>query len=156
MTTTIQLTSTQSEVLRHAIENTADKVTWFPEQLKGGARTKVIQALEHKGLVIGSCDNWQVTDTAYEALGLTRAKTKPSRANSKQARIVEMLRRPEGATIQQLMDALIHGLLLCQIDKLTDEMLYHASLVAHHRDRPPFWVLRTVFAAIDDLAAPAP
>jgi hypothetical protein len=105
MTTTIQLTSTQSEVLRHAIENTADKVTWFPEQLKGGARTKVIQALEHKGLVIGSCDNWQVTDTAYEALGLTRAKTKPSRANSKQARIVEMLRRPEGATIQQLMDA---------------------------------------------------
>ena len=104
MTTTIQLTTTQSEVLRHAIESTADKVTWFPEQLKGGARLKVVQALANKGLVNGSSDNWRITDTAYEALGLTRAKTKPSRANSKQARIVEMLRRPEGATIQQLMD----------------------------------------------------
>ena len=105
MTTTIQLTTTQSEVLRHAIENTADKVTWFPEQLKGGARLKVVQALANKGLVNGSCDNWQVTDTAYETLGLTRAKPKPSRANSKQARVVELLKRPEGATIQQLMDA---------------------------------------------------
>lgn len=114
MTTTIKLTDTQRQVLQHAIDHTDNNVVWFPEQVKGGARIKVIQALEHKGLIAGNSDNWQVTDVGYESLGLAPPKAKAThddldasqrtRSNSKQATIVRMLQRAEGSTIAQIID----------------------------------------------------
>lgn len=37
---TIQLNPTQHAVLTHATQNTLGKITWFPDNVKGGARQK--------------------------------------------------------------------------------------------------------------------
>ena len=139
----IALNPTQTAVLTHAIDHTKGKIEWFPENIKGGARQKVIEALFKRAMIIGSDGDWLVTAEGYDALGRERpgqrataetamptgAKTpkaerkavKPTpdaaasgdgetpaprtRENSKQSQVIAMLKRPEGATIQQVCDA---------------------------------------------------
>ena len=170
MTTTIKLTDTQRLVLEHAAHQLDGAVTWFPDNVKGGARQKVIDGLFSRDLItsIGIRDCY-ITDAGYDALGVARpvrladatqvladevgnqdpsddeitesnpaafapypfgepmapvappaepaahtapaearvAETKPvrTRDNSKQATVLQMLRRPEGATIAQICGA---------------------------------------------------
>ena len=40
--TTSQLTPTQHAILAHAIEHTDGQIEWFPDNIKGGARKKVL------------------------------------------------------------------------------------------------------------------
>jgi hypothetical protein len=120
---TIQLSPTQQQILRHAAERTNGKLVWFPDNIKGGARTKVIESLCKRGLITPDETDWFVSEQGYRALGLPHrepiAPTAPdsvnaaqvtdtqkprSRDNSKQARVIAMLRRPEGATIHQICD----------------------------------------------------
>ena len=42
---TIQLTPTQHAILSHAIAHTDGKIEWFPDNIKGGARQKVLGGL---------------------------------------------------------------------------------------------------------------
>lgn len=142
-TATITLNPTQTAVLTHAIDHTQGKIEWFPENIKGGARQKVIAALFKRAMIIGSDGDWIVTTDAYDALGRPRpdqqtaieaatpagkkapkaarkAATAPqdaaapadgekpaprTRGNSKQSQVIAMLKRPEGATIQQVCEA---------------------------------------------------
>jgi hypothetical protein len=146
--TTMQLTPAQHAILAYAIEHTAGKIEWFPDNIKGGARTKVLEALFNKALITRDSTDCFVAAEGYDALG--RARPKPAtlhpdpeveaavaaaeaqwvksaaqekqdaakrllkvgvegkprtRANSKQAQVIEMLRRPEGATINQICAA---------------------------------------------------
>jgi hypothetical protein len=119
----MQLSPTQQQILRHAAERTDGKLFWFPENIKGGARTKVIESLSKRGLITPDETDWIVSEQGYRALGLSHreliAPTAPdsvnaaqatdtqkshSRDNSKQARVIAMLKRPEGATIHQICD----------------------------------------------------
>jgi Protein of unknown function (DUF3489) len=142
----IALNPTQTAVLTRAIDHTQGKIEWFPENIKGGARQKVIEALFKRAMIIGSDGDWMVTAEAYGALGRERpgqhetnetptptgkktpkaarkterkaAKPTPdaaasgdgetsaprTRENSKQAQVIAMLKRPEGATIKQICD----------------------------------------------------
>lgn len=123
---TIQLSSTQQQVLRHAAEHTGGKLIWFPDNIKGGARSKVIDSLSKRGLITPNEMDWFVSEQGYRALGLPQrelviptAPTAPNsvnaaqvthtqktrlRDNSKQAQVIDMLKRPEGATIDQLCE----------------------------------------------------
>ena len=135
----ITLNNNQTAVLTHAIDHTQGKVEWFPDNIKGGARQRVIEGLFKRAMIIGSDGDWIVTDAAYDALGRARpelptatetatpagkkaarkAKAAPkteasgegeqtaprTRENSKQAQVVAMLKRPEGATIPQICEA---------------------------------------------------
>jgi hypothetical protein len=145
MTTPIQLTDTQQDVLSHAADQPDGRITWFPDAVKGGARQKVITGLFNKALITNSGgQDWFIAAAGYDALGRARptpvatdasadveaavsaaeahwaqeredaaqrllkigVEGKPrTRENSKQATVLEMLHRPAGATIPQIMAA---------------------------------------------------
>ncbi len=128
--TTIQLSHAQHAILAYAIEHTGGKIEWFPDNIKGGARTKVLEGLFNKALVTRDSTDWFVAAEGYDALGRARpmpaaeanwaqekqdaakhllkvgVEGKPrTRENSKQATVIQMLQRPEGATISQICAA---------------------------------------------------
>ena len=119
---TIQLTTAQQAILAHAHQHTEGKIAWFPENIKGGARQKVIDGLFKRALITYDGKDWFVAAEGYEALGVPRkapvsaqaidevieaaTAAKPrTRDNSKQAQVIAMLKRPEGATIEQICEA---------------------------------------------------
>lgn len=145
MTTNIKLTATQCAVLEHAAAQPDGRLSWFPDNVKGGARQKVIDGLFNKALITSNGGHdWFVAAEGYDALGLARptpatvhpdpeieaavsaaeanwaqekqdaakrllkvgVEGKPrTRENSKQATVIQMLQRPEGATISQICAA---------------------------------------------------
>ena len=117
---TTQLTPTQQAILAHARQHTAGKIEWFPENIKGGTRQKVLDGLFNRALITKSASDWLIAAEGYDALGVPRkgvintpaadtnaapAKTPRTRENSKQAQMIELLKRPEGATLNQLIEA---------------------------------------------------
>ena len=119
---TIQLTPAQHAILAYAHQHTEGKITWFPDNIKGGARKKVIDGLFKPALITYDGTDWFVAAEGYEALGVPRkaplsaqaiddvieeaSKSRPrTRDNSKQAQVIAMLKRPEGATIAQICEA---------------------------------------------------
>ena len=122
---TAQLSASQQQILNHAAVNTDGKLVWFPETLKGGARKKVLDSLFNRALITTDGTSWFVAAEGYEALGIPRRApitmaaldaviesaeadlaAKPrTRDNSKQAQVVAMLKRAEGATITQICEA---------------------------------------------------
>ena len=131
--TTIQLTPAQHAILVYAIEHTDGKIVWFPDNIKGGARKKVLDGLFNRALITTDGADWFVAAEGYDAMGRARpapvpleadpeietavaeaeatwaqekADAKPrTRDNSKQAQVIAMLKRPEGATINQICEA---------------------------------------------------
>jgi hypothetical protein len=132
---TIALNPNQQAILEHAAQHSGGKIAWFPEHIKGGARTKVLEGLSKRALITPDGDDWVVAAEGYDALGLPRPVAVPptitladpdlesavvtaeaswqtakdklqrTRPDSKQALVIEMLKRPEGATIAQIMEA---------------------------------------------------
>jgi hypothetical protein len=128
---TTNLTATQQAILTHAIDEAEGRIEWFPDNVKGGPRGKVLTALSIRGLAVLEDGTWRATPAAYAALGrdlpppapitpdqvleadvaaaeatFTPAETpRRTRENTKQARVIAMLRRPEGATIAQIQAA---------------------------------------------------
>ena len=133
MTTT--LTPAQHAILAHALEHTEGRIEWFPDNIKGGARKKVLDGMFNRALITTDGTDWFVAAEGYDALGMKRpdvtppipevdaelehavataeatwtqapAQAKPrTRDNSKQAEVIRMLQRPEGATIGQICTA---------------------------------------------------
>mgnify|MGYP001401736584 CR=1 FL=1 len=81
---TIQLTPTQQAILTHAHQHTEGKIAWFPENIKGGARQKVIDGLFKRTLITYDGKDWFVAAEGYEALGVPRKA--PVQRNTTQAR----------------------------------------------------------------------
>ena len=108
----MKLTNTQTLILNTAIQSSGGQLSWFPDNLKGGARNKVLGSLLRQGLIQIDGESHRVTDLASAALGLTvpPASAEPikaalrTRENTKQAQIIAMLQRPEGATISQIVE----------------------------------------------------
>ena len=109
----MKLTDTQTLILNTAIQSPDGQLIWFPDNLKGGARDKVLGSLLRQGLIQIDGETHRVTDLAYETLGLAvpTASIEPikaaprTREHTKQAQIIAMLQRPEGATISQIVEA---------------------------------------------------
>jgi hypothetical protein len=151
---TIQLSPSQRLILSHAANDTEGKLLWFPDNIKGGARKKVLDSMFNHALITPLGNDWFVAAEAYDALGLrrpdsitvakldtiianaersqhgasqvladevyggdptdaeiaasseidpaTQPKTPRTRENSKQATVISMLKRPDGATIAQI------------------------------------------------------
>lgn len=147
--TAASLTPTQHAILSHALDHADGRVEWFPSNIHGGARQKVLAGLAKREFVGQVGTRWRVIAAGYDALGVPRPGVgkkrigkfeaqldqiianaegappvptdaeleaavaaaeatwvKPrTRAHSKQAEVVRMLQRPEGATVRQICDA---------------------------------------------------
>jgi hypothetical protein len=142
--TTTQLTLAQHAILAKAINTSGGKIEWFPDNIKGGARKKVLDGMFNRALITTDGTDWFVAAEGYDALGRARptpatiypdpaveaavsaaeanwaqekqdatkqflkvgVEGKPrTRENSKQAAVIQMLQRPEGATINQICAA---------------------------------------------------
>ena len=153
--TTTQLTPAQHAILAKAINTSGGKIDWFPDNIKGGARKKVLEGMFNRALITPDGEGWCVAAEGYDALGMKRphviaehvskfeakldaiianaeaaqddtadadaelesavaqaeasfktpVKAPRTRDNSKQAEVIRMLQRPEGATIGQICTA---------------------------------------------------
>ena len=129
----IQLSDTQAVILSTACARDDGLIFPITAKIKGGAVGNVCKSLLKRGLIeeiqaidlntvwrhdeeLGSI-TLRATPLAYSALGITEAEeevpAKTTRAaprierskGGKQAMLIEMLKRPKGATIQQVVEA---------------------------------------------------
>ena len=116
--TTIQLTAAQHAVLAHAIHHSDGKLDWFPDNIKGGARKKVLDSLFNRALITSDGADWFVATEGYDALGCARPAPAPLAADpeieaavtaaearwAQERTVIQMLQRPEGATVLQICE----------------------------------------------------
>jgi hypothetical protein len=77
--TTTQLTPAQHAILAHAVEHTSGKIDWFPDNIKGGARKKVLDGLFNRALITTDGTDWFVAAEGYDVLGMPRPIEKEER-----------------------------------------------------------------------------
>ena len=111
-----KLTNTQLTVLTAASRRDDGAILPLPKNLKGGAATKVVDALIRKGFVERIADESSTGDEVLKITreGLAAINADPDegpkaprkvREGTKQAALIDMLRREEGATIGQIVEA---------------------------------------------------
>ena len=121
------LTPAQHAILAYAHNHSEGKIVWFPDNIKGGARKKVLDGMFNRALITPLNGDWFIAAEGYDALGVPRkwavtaealteviasaeqAQDEPikiprTRENSRQALVIAMLKRPEGATITQICE----------------------------------------------------
>lgn len=128
--TAVSLTPAQRAILGQAVGHPEGRIDWFPPTINGGARLKVLAGLAKRGLAGQVRKRWVVTaagraalddkgapgaaDPAMEAAVASAEasfaandvpRAPRTRENSKQAEVLRMLRRPEGATISQICES---------------------------------------------------
>ena len=101
-------TDTQRAVLEASAKNPQKKLVDFPVNLNGGARAKVLASLANAGW-IKPCDDdkdvYELTPTGMLVIGMKSEARKPLREGTKQATLIELLKRPQGATLAQMIEA---------------------------------------------------
>ena len=104
----MKLSDSQTVLLKAASVHPKHLLTDFPPKLKGGALIKVLTSLGNAGLIaphnkpMDGTTQFGITSAGLEAIGIAPQVTPVLRANSKQAQVLAMLRRPEGATLAQI------------------------------------------------------
>ena len=112
----MQLTNTQRTLLEAAAKHPQKKLAVFPDNLKGGARIKVLTALLNAQLIEASTEEAGVfvaTNKGLQETGINIQSTTPTsekapratRGGTKQAVLIDLLKRSEGATLTQMTEA---------------------------------------------------
>ena len=104
----MKLTDTQRALLEAAAKHPQKKLTNFPDTLKGGARIKVLTAMRNAKLIEASAAEPEVyvaTATGLQEIGIATAPQRTTRDGTKQAVLIELLSRAEGATLPQMTEA---------------------------------------------------
>ena len=101
-------TDTQRALLESAAQHPQKKLINFPDTLKGGARIKVLTSMHNAELIEPSAAEPEVyvaTATGLQAIGFTSQAPRAKREGTKQAVLIELLTRAEGATLPQMTEA---------------------------------------------------
>lgn len=104
----MKLTDTQRALLEAAAQHPQKKLTNFPDTLKGGARIKVLTSMHNAELIEPSAAEpgvYVATATGLQAIGITVQAPRAKREGTKQAVLIDLLKRPEGATLPQMVEA---------------------------------------------------
>ena len=132
-----KLTATQTAIIKTAAARPDGNIEPLPTNLRGGAKTAVIDGLLARDLITKfqrpDHVEYYLSDAAFAAVGRNRKVPAPvtpdpeteaavsaaeakwaqdkrevakprTRENSKQAAVVQMLQRPDGTTIRQIME----------------------------------------------------
>jgi hypothetical protein len=107
----MKLSDTQRNLLQAAAKHPQKLLADFPANLKGGALIKVLTALGNAQLIAphnktpeGS-PQFVITTAGLQAIGSAPAAPTKQRDGTKQAALIELLKRPEGATLSQMVEA---------------------------------------------------
>ena len=101
-------TDTQRSLLEAAAQHPQRKLTDFPANLLGGARNKVLTALCNAKWIEPADPaalEHTITQAGFEAIGAHTPTPRNIREGTKQFVLIELLKRPEGATLTQMTDA---------------------------------------------------
>jgi hypothetical protein len=107
----MKLTDTQRNLLEAAAKHPQQMLTDFPANLKGGALIKVLTALGNAGLVARYANAPEgsmqlvITPEGLTAIGSTPGHTPKQREGTKQATLIELLKRPEGVSLAEMVQA---------------------------------------------------
>ena len=107
----MKLTDTQRSLLEAAAKHPQQMLTDFPANLKGGALIKVLTALGNAGLVARYTNAPEgsmqlvITPEGLTAIGSTPGHTPKQREGTKQATLIELLKRPEGVSLAEMVQA---------------------------------------------------
>ncbi len=107
----MKLTDTQRSLLEAAAKHPQKLLANFPANLKGGALIKVLTALGNAELIAphskspeGSTQ-FAITTTGLEAIGCAPEQPPKQREGTKQATLIELLKRPEGVSLAEMIQA---------------------------------------------------
>lgn len=123
--TEIKLSLTQANVLELAIDRKDGWIDTAKIILNGGAKKKVLDSLTRKGLIQLIDKNYYLTEAGWQAMGfdpqtleeaggageqtdrviLPPKPPKQKRTGTKQALLIEMLEKPEGSTLDEIIEA---------------------------------------------------
>ena len=107
----MKLTDTQRNLLEAAAKHPQKMLTDFPANLKGGALIKVLTALGNSQLIEPHNNTSEgppqflITAAGLQAIGSAPATLAKQREGTKQAALIALLKRPEGATLPQMVEA---------------------------------------------------
>lgn len=112
----MKLTDTQRTLLEAAARHPQKKLVDFPANLKGGARIKVLTAMRNAQWIAPCAEEPNVyvaTQAGMQAIGIAAHQATPATAHAarttregtKQAVLIYLLKRPEGATLPQMTEA---------------------------------------------------
>lgn len=102
---TMKLSTTQTMVLLAAAKRADGAVMPLPQNLKGGAAKKVLDALLQQGLV-KETEHLVITDAGRKAVNYEPDATKSkTREGTKQAAMIDLLSRSSGATVDEIVEA---------------------------------------------------
>lgn len=104
-----QLTPTQITILTAAAKRPDGNIEPMPDNINAGIKPRVIQGLLTRELIITNENGHAIAPLGYQAIGLepepntTNAEAGVNlREGTKQARMIALLQRPEGASIEDI------------------------------------------------------
>ena len=101
-----QITQTQKTILVAASQRPDGNIEPLPDNINAGIKPRVIQGLLNRELIIQSDKSYFIHAKGFEAIGLpTLSKAIRSanpREGTKQARMIALMQRPEGASIEEI------------------------------------------------------
>lgn len=95
--TTTQLTPAQHAILAKAINTSGGKIDWFPDNIKGGARKKVLDGLFNRALITPDGEGWCVAAEGYDALGMKRPQVNAEHTSKFEAKLDAIIANAEAA-----------------------------------------------------------
>lgn len=99
----MKLTATQENILNAASNRSSGNIEPLPDNINAGIKPRVINGLLTRQLIEQSGDTYIISSSGYTAIGKQSiAEKPPHRKGTKQAAMIEMMRRPDGASIEEI------------------------------------------------------
>jgi len=95
--TTTNLTPAQHAILAKAINTSGGKINWFPDNIKGSARKKVLDGLCNRSLITTDGEGWCVAPEGYDALGMKRPHIDAKHTSKFEAKLDAIIANAEAA-----------------------------------------------------------